>query len=58
VCNGTTGHAEVVQIEFDESEISFADLAEIHLTTHNPTDKARIAALSIGALFSGTTNLN
>ncbi|EGU57589.1 peptide methionine sulfoxide reductase [Vibrio nigripulchritudo ATCC 27043] len=44
VCNGTTGHAEVVQIEFDDSEISFADLVEIHLTTHNPTTPDRQGA--------------
>ncbi len=37
VCNGTTGHAEVVQIEFDPEEVSFSDLVKIHLTTHNPT---------------------
>lgn len=44
VCNGTTGHAEVVQIEFDSDEVSFADLVEIHLTTHNPTTPDRQGA--------------
>jgi peptide methionine sulfoxide reductase msrA/msrB len=37
VCNGTTGHAEVVEVTFDPTEISFTDLLIIHLSTHNPT---------------------
>jgi len=37
VCAGTTGHAEVVQITFDTSKISYDDLIKIHLATHNPT---------------------
>ena len=37
VCNGTTGHAEVVQMMFDPGQISYADLLRIHLSTHNPT---------------------
>jgi len=37
VCNGNTGHAEVVQITFDPGEISYADLLRLHLSTHDPT---------------------
>ena len=37
VCNGTTGHAEVVQIEFDPSVISFDDLLQVFWKTHDPT---------------------
>jgi len=37
VCTGQTGHAEVVQITFDQTVISYADLVRIHLSTHNPT---------------------
>lgn len=37
VCTGTTGHAEVIQIEFDPSVVSFAKLLEIHWKTHDPT---------------------
>jgi len=37
VCSGDTGHAEVVQVTFDPSIISYADLLRIHLSTHNPT---------------------
>ena len=37
VCNGTTGHAEVIQVTYDPSIISYEDLLRIHLSTHNPT---------------------
>ena len=37
VCSGTTGHAEVVQIEFDPDEVTFRDLLEVFFTIHDPT---------------------
>lgn len=37
VCLGTTGHAEVVQVEYDPNQIGYADLLRIHFSTHNPT---------------------
>ncbi|MBM3447658.1 MAG: peptide-methionine (S)-S-oxide reductase MsrA [Bacteroidetes bacterium] len=37
VCNGTTGHAEAVQITFDPRVISFAKLLEIFFVVHDPT---------------------
>ncbi len=37
VCSGTTGHAEVVQIEFDPAVIAFDDLLEVFFATHDPT---------------------
>jgi methionine-S-sulfoxide reductase len=44
VCNGNTGHAEVVQVKFDPSVLSYADLLRIFLSTHNPTTKDRQGA--------------
>ncbi len=41
VCNGTTGHAEVVQLTYDPSVIEYRDLLEIFFTIHNPTTKDR-----------------
>ena len=37
VCTGTTGHAEAVQIEFDPTFITFADLLQVFFQTHEPT---------------------
>lgn len=37
VCNGTTGHAEVCQIVFDKSKISFDELLQVFWKTHDPT---------------------
>ncbi len=37
VSSGKTRHAEVVQIVYDPSVISYEDLLRVHLTTHDPT---------------------
>ena len=37
VCSGQSGHAEVLKIEFDEQKISFTDLIEVFVETHDPT---------------------
>ncbi len=37
VCSGTTGHAEVAQITFDASRITFGDILKVFWSTHDPT---------------------
>lgn len=44
VCTGATGHAEVVQITFDPTIISFADLLDVFFATHDPTTLNRQGA--------------
>ena len=44
VCSGTTGHAEVVQISFDPTQISFEDLLYVFWRTHDPTTLNRQGA--------------
>jgi peptide-methionine (S)-S-oxide reductase len=37
VCNGNTGHAEVVQISFDPAVVSFKEILEVFFVIHDPT---------------------
>ncbi|MGE0078188.1 MAG: peptide-methionine (S)-S-oxide reductase MsrA [Bacteroidales bacterium] len=37
VCTGNTGHAEVVQITFNPSKISYSQILEVYFKTHDPT---------------------
>src|ERR687891_295853 len=37
VCGGGTGHAEVIRIEYDSSQISFNALLTVFFATHDPT---------------------
>ena len=41
VCTDTTGHAEVVQIKFNPSEISYDELLDVFWNCHNPTTSNR-----------------
>jgi peptide-methionine (S)-S-oxide reductase len=37
VCSGRTGHAEVVQVEYDPDVISYADILDVLWAIHDPT---------------------
>ncbi|MCX8091267.1 MAG: peptide-methionine (S)-S-oxide reductase MsrA [Verrucomicrobiae bacterium] len=44
VCTGETGHAEVVQIEYDPARVSFEQLLELFWKAHDPTSLNRQGA--------------
>ena len=44
VCTGRTGHAEVVQVTYDPTVITFAELLEVFWKTHDPTTLNRQGA--------------
>lgn len=37
VCTGNTGHAETVQVTFDDDEVTYEDLLDLFFEMHNPT---------------------
>ncbi len=41
VCTGRTGHAEVVEVEYDPDHVSYEDLLEVFWSCHNPTTRDR-----------------
>ena len=41
VCSGSTGHAEAIKLTFDPAAVSYGDLLDIHMGTHDPTQLNR-----------------
>lgn len=41
VCNGTTGHAEVIRITFDPAVTSYQELLDVFFAIHDPTTRNR-----------------
>jgi len=37
ICTGTSGHAEVIQVTFDPTIITFKEILEVFFTVHDPT---------------------
>src|SRR5690606_3961542 len=37
VCSGTTGHAEAIRVHYDPSAISLAEILDVFMGTHDPT---------------------
>lgn len=44
VCSGATGHVEVIEINYDETQTSFQELMEVFFKTHDPTTLNRQGA--------------
>jgi peptide-methionine (S)-S-oxide reductase len=44
ICSGLTGHAEVIKVEYDNTEISLETIFKVFLTTHDPTTLNRQGA--------------
>jgi peptide-methionine (S)-S-oxide reductase len=41
VCSHTTGHAEVVEVEFDPDQVAYEQLLDVFWSNHNPTTRDR-----------------
>ena len=41
VCSGTTGHAEAIRVTFDPALLSYGDLLDVFMGTHDPTQLNR-----------------
>lgn len=50
VCSNSTGHAEVVQIQFDPEQVTYEDLLNVFWRSHNPTTPNR-QGVDIGSQY-------
>lgn len=41
VCSGMTGHAEAIRVTFDPAQLSYGDLLDVFMATHDPTQLNR-----------------
>ncbi len=41
VCSGSTGHAEAIRIDFDPAQLTYGDLLDVFMATHDPTQLNR-----------------
>ena len=41
VCSGTTGHAEAIRVTYDPAQLTYGDLLDIHMATHDPSQLNR-----------------
>jgi len=53
VCTGSTGHAEVVQVTFDPSVVTFREVLEVFFGTHDPTTLNR-QGMDVGTQYRST----
>ena len=51
VYSGTTGHAEVCQVKYDENIIGFEEILEVYFKTHDPTSLNRQGDEDIGTQY-------
>ena len=55
VCTGTTGHAEVAQIEFDPAKVTFEHMLDVFWAAHDPTAVLDEDTFSHGQFFKKGT---
>ena len=51
ICTGETGHAEVIQIEFDPAVISFKEIIDLFWDAHDPTSVTKEEMVKHGKLL-------